>query len=215
MSFVKSLLIHSSSNMKPVDHSYIPADEQAHRAPCPALNMLANHGYINRTGHDISIWELFRALRDVFNLSFPLAILLSLGALFVCRNGLRVDLQSLAEHNAIEHNYSLVHRDASPGSHDAPIAPSKAMLSKLIKYARPGHGLSLGDFARARYEREHPPHSKAAAVLDSLHSHIATGESALTWGIMRDSNGEVPINRMREFYGDERIPEVIPPLRNQ
>jgi hypothetical protein len=40
------------------------------RGPCPALNTLANHGYINRNGRDVSTPALAKALKQVFNFDF-------------------------------------------------------------------------------------------------------------------------------------------------
>ena len=37
------------------------------RSSCPAINMLANRGYINRSGRNITYEELYRAVRDVYN----------------------------------------------------------------------------------------------------------------------------------------------------
>ncbi|CAG8524451.1 652_t:CDS:2 [Scutellospora calospora] len=37
------------------------------RSPCPALNALANHGYLPRNGKDITPRQLFEALQKVFN----------------------------------------------------------------------------------------------------------------------------------------------------
>ncbi len=37
------------------------------RSSCPAINMLANRGYINRSGRNITYEDLYRAVRDVYN----------------------------------------------------------------------------------------------------------------------------------------------------
>ena len=37
------------------------------RSSCPALNMLANRGYINRSGRNITYEGLSQAVRDVYN----------------------------------------------------------------------------------------------------------------------------------------------------
>ena len=37
------------------------------RASCPALNVLANRGYLNRSGRNITWAELTKAFTDVFN----------------------------------------------------------------------------------------------------------------------------------------------------
>jgi len=37
------------------------------RSPCPAVNTLANRGYVNRSGRNISYEEIAQAARDVYN----------------------------------------------------------------------------------------------------------------------------------------------------
>lgn len=49
---------------------YIPAVAGAARAPCPGLNTLANHGYINRDGRGVTGQEMQQAFLDAFGLSF-------------------------------------------------------------------------------------------------------------------------------------------------
>ncbi|KAG5636396.1 hypothetical protein H0H81_008170 [Sphagnurus paluster] len=57
--------------------AFVPATPSASRSPCPALNTLANHGYIPRNGIAIPFWTLFGAIKHVYNLSTPLALLLT------------------------------------------------------------------------------------------------------------------------------------------
>ncbi|KAG6614069.1 Aromatic peroxygenase [Phytophthora cinnamomi] len=44
-----------------------------HRSPCPALNVLANHGYIPRDGKNVTPLLLQEALVEVYNLDLSLA----------------------------------------------------------------------------------------------------------------------------------------------
>lgn len=37
------------------------------RSSCPAINMLANRGFINRSGRNITYANLYRAVRDIYN----------------------------------------------------------------------------------------------------------------------------------------------------
>jgi len=37
------------------------------RSPCPAINTLANHGFINRDGKNINVLDLAAALEEVYN----------------------------------------------------------------------------------------------------------------------------------------------------
>jgi len=188
--------------METYAHPFIPQTSNDARAPCPALNMLANHGYIPRNGRNISFIQLVRALHEVYNLSYLLAILLSAVGFLFCGHAFTLSLHDLAEHNKIEHDGSLVHDDCSPGQKFAPTSPNKALLHTLLGRVAPGHGLSLSDFAEARAYRE----SKISSPLSRSHSLIANGESALTWLILRNQRGEVPIPAMQQWYGDERMP---------
>ncbi|RDB23900.1 hypothetical protein Hypma_009266, partial [Hypsizygus marmoreus] len=61
----------------PESYKYLPPSPDASRSPCPALNALANHGYIPRDGKDISFLTMLCAVKHVYNLSYPLALLLT------------------------------------------------------------------------------------------------------------------------------------------
>lgn len=140
----------------------------------------------------------------MYNLSFTLATLLSLVGIISCGHGLRrLNLRDLAKRNVIEHDGSLVHEDCSPEDIFARSTPNHKLLQNLLRRAKMGHGLSLSDLARARTDRE----SRLPTPLDSLHSQIAIGESALTWLVMKDQHDEIPVKRVREWYGEERIPQ--------
>jgi hypothetical protein len=39
------------------------------RGPCPGLNTLANHGFINRNGSDIDPRDLINAIKDAYNVA--------------------------------------------------------------------------------------------------------------------------------------------------
>lgn len=99
------------------DHAYFrpPADETSgfpnntrkyHRAPCPCMNMLANHGYFPRDGKNLTPKLVVDVLVRVLNLDRSLAETLAntLPPVFT--------LADLGKHNFIEHDASLVHDDA-------------------------------------------------------------------------------------------------------
>ncbi|KIK65092.1 hypothetical protein GYMLUDRAFT_117100, partial [Collybiopsis luxurians FD-317 M1] len=59
-------------------HSYVrPNRAKDARAPCPGLNTLANHGYIPRSGRNITFIPLLRAIMEVYNLSVWLALIMT------------------------------------------------------------------------------------------------------------------------------------------
>ncbi|KAF4602768.1 hypothetical protein EYR40_005985 [Pleurotus pulmonarius] len=95
-------------------HEFCPPQEGDVRSPCPALNTMANHGYINRSGKNLTAAALTSALQKCYNLSLPLAIVLSYGGFILLHryNFLRgIDLKEVGKHGYVEHDASLVHRD--------------------------------------------------------------------------------------------------------
>ncbi|KAG9219649.1 hypothetical protein CCMSSC00406_0006029 [Pleurotus cornucopiae] len=99
-------------------HEFCPPQEGDVRSPCPALNTMANHGYINRSGKNLTAAALSAALQKCYNLSLPLAIVLSYGGFILLHryNFLRgIDLKEVGKHGFVEHDASLVHRDTILG----------------------------------------------------------------------------------------------------
>jgi hypothetical protein len=67
------------------DHSFfIPPG--ASRSPCPALNTLANHGYLPRDGHAITFKKLVDSLTKVFGLSYGFAFCMTFGTFLLLRH---------------------------------------------------------------------------------------------------------------------------------
>ncbi|KAL0936074.1 oxidase [Colletotrichum truncatum] len=67
------------------NHKFIPPDFEngAQRGPCPGLNALANHGYINRKGVT-SLVEVTAAINTVFGMGLELSTILAvMGTAFV------------------------------------------------------------------------------------------------------------------------------------
>ncbi|KAF9553675.1 hypothetical protein CPC08DRAFT_822158 [Agrocybe pediades] len=71
------------------NHDYEHNPPNSKRSPCPALNTLANHGYMqpptsSRSGKDLSFVEVVNAIVFVYNLSYPLAYVLALSGFLTC-----------------------------------------------------------------------------------------------------------------------------------
>ncbi|KDQ08568.1 hypothetical protein BOTBODRAFT_138825 [Botryobasidium botryosum FD-172 SS1] len=187
------------------DHRFIQPTASDSRSPCPALNTLANHGFLPRDGKNISALQLIRAQRTIYNISLPLASILAVGGILFCGHfpG-KLDLQELAKHGRIEHDASLVHSDASSGD---TITVDHSLLEELLRDSTDGRGLSLQDFAKARVRRQqHLPGRK----LDGIHEKFACGESVLAHAVFCGGDavhGEAPLDQLRVWLGRERLPE--------
>lgn len=140
----------------------------------------------------------------MYNISSEFVATLVSGGISCCGSAenATLNLDALALHNAIEHDGSLVHSDAAPGAKFAPTTVNRTLLADLIA----GHpnGLTLDDFAQRRVEIE----KALATPLDAGHKPLALGEVALTLTTMGDENGVVSIEKLQQWYGEERFPDT-------
>ncbi|KAJ3780760.1 hypothetical protein GGU10DRAFT_414681 [Lentinula aff. detonsa] len=218
------------------DHTYIrPTFPNDSRAPCPGLNTLANHGYIPRSGRDISFLTLVRAIMEVYNISLPLALMLTVpGFLIYARFQLHwnssasfsdtesisksfpsisysITLSSLASFGPglkIAHRASLVHPDYPSEK------PDTNMLHGFLNYARLSDEqrgcFTIHDLASFRVSRE--SNLQGPNKLDGIHEQVALGESSLTWllfakQISSSTSPEISLSYLEQWFGEERIPD--------
>ncbi|KAF9451007.1 hypothetical protein P691DRAFT_724970 [Macrolepiota fuliginosa MF-IS2] len=217
----------------PKDCEYLPpTDPSQSRSPCPALNTLANHGYIPRDGKDVGFFEVINALQYVYNLTWILAFFLAAVGFYISgkvkfstvskestsSNSMLVwarrfiplphwtlDLTSLSVRGPenLAHNGSLVHPN-NISSH----TPDKRLLAKLLAFASPCYrrpcprGLSLADLARYHDKRE----KELPHPLNSLHKKVALGECGLAWAVMRRRHST---ERKRSGENGDEFEEVI------
>jgi hypothetical protein len=183
-------------------HRYIPPSADDSRSPCPALNALANHSILPHNGRDITAWQLISVMREHYHISLPLAIVLSLGGTLTCGRHFKIDLQDLARHNVIEHDASLTHANASPEARYAPVAVDKALLQHLLDVSKDSEILTFDDLVSVRATRD----ATLAKPLSRVHGVISRGEVALTVQTLGDEEGNMPKQFIREWFGDERLP---------
>lgn len=170
------------------------------------------------------------AMKVVYNISTPLALLFTIVGFIWCGHlvgsglstKLELDLHDLARHNRIEHDGSMGHADAAPGSEFAPSKPDKARIANMLaagsartssNVKEPINALSILDFARVRYSLN----LALRAPSNAIHAEIARGEAALTvlalgtrgdGGDIYDDEHEpvVPKDRIRQWFLEERLP---------
>ncbi|KAI0650304.1 Cloroperoxidase [Trametes meyenii] len=206
------------------DHPYSPATPGDSRSPCPALNALANHGYLPRDGRNLSPSQLAHAIEHVYGLSPLFAALLSYGGVMRCGTRGKLNLHDLAVHNLVEHDGSLVHADAPQGAKFAPTDVDHALLRQLLDTS-PTDYLSLRDLTQAQVTRQ-----AASPPLHALQAIVSKGELDLimeVFGVRRAENAEnakrslipdadgtlgdeqvvVPKAFLEQWLGEERLPD--------
>jgi hypothetical protein len=112
-------------------------------------------------------------MREHYNISLPLAIVLSLGGTLTCGRHFKIDLQDLARHNVIEHDASLTHANASPEGRYAPVAVDKALLQHLLDVSRDSEILTFDDLvSSAQPAMQRSPNLSAGFTVSSLEEKL-------------------------------------------
>lgn len=168
----------------------------------------------------------------MYNLSYPLAIILSTVGIIFCGSLSHpgtLHLHELGWHNRIEHNCSLAHADAAPGAKFAPNHSDRTLLCRLLSTSVTSMStvLRANDFALARIRRA----LESKKTIDKIHSEIAHGEAGLTlltmgvvsnessyndvwiwkllgrWFAPSDDTRVVQRQFIRTWFGDDRFPD--------
>lgn len=176
-----------------------------HRGPCPALNALANDGYLPSDGK-VTVDQLVHALYERLGIAKSIGTLLAKVAMAKLgmpgEGGTRVlDLADLVQHGFIEHDASLTRPDSRDGD-AAPVCPP--LVDQLVSLSQDGKTLTLEDLATAHQLRM----AQSAAGGHSVPlkaSVLGTFEAALLYQVLRGS-GAVAVTEAREFLGSEHVP---------
>ncbi len=181
-----------------------------HRSPCPALNALANGGYLPRDGV-VTVAELVRAMETVLGLApsagEPVARLAMSRLGKPGPGGEDVLLLSdLALHGFIEHDASLTRRDARKGDAVEVLVP---LVDQLVALSQDGKTLTLEDLAVAHQLRM----AQSAADGHEVPSRAAAGatiEAAVLFRVLA-RGGAIAIPDLVELFVEERIPAHFTP----
>lgn len=95
---------------------YRPAQEGDSRCSCPALNAMANHGIISRSGRGISFVDLNHQIRTTYNFGPSFCSYVPHFAARMLKRSYSndtFDLEELDLHNGIEHDASLFRLDTA------------------------------------------------------------------------------------------------------
>ncbi|KAI0254600.1 Chloroperoxidase [Lactifluus subvellereus] len=196
-----------------LSHEWHPKQPGQVRSPCPALNTLANYGYLPRDGKQLTPPVLIRALREGYRISTPLAYILVYGGVGLLGQLGAFGLDDLARHNRIEHDASLVHDDTPKRDEYAPISPDSTLVRQFMNSAKDGHLMTVEDIARARVSRE-----SQSRALDNLHAEIARGEMAIVVGLFSQKHSGktgIPVDMLRVWMSEERLPDGWKPTHTQ
>ncbi|KAK0707301.1 Chloroperoxidase [Lasiosphaeris hirsuta] len=144
-------LAATASSFAVDDHPWQAPSSSDRRSPCPLLNSLANHGFLPRSGRNITSEELIGALGASINLDPSVAEGPTALALTTSKTGNpdTFDLDNLNQHGVIEHDASLSRADAVFGDNSS----LNLTIWGETKLYFEGDTISVAEAAKARTAR--------------------------------------------------------------
>ncbi|KAE8908766.1 hypothetical protein PF005_g27664 [Phytophthora fragariae] len=171
------------------------------RSPCPAMNTLANHGYLPRDGNNITVDQALAVVMEKFNIAEDLAAVM--GSL----SPDLFDMNDLSKHNdKVEHDASLARIDSYFGVDPYVITPG--LINDVLNYGLDG-SVDVTDVAtiraaRVAWGKEHNPEFDFGATP----AFIAGAESALFLRGFGGNNGNSTATTfVATFFLQEMFPE--------
>ncbi|KAN0094621.1 Chloroperoxidase [Tylopilus felleus] len=188
---------------------YKPQQEGDSRCSCPALNALANHGIISRSGRGIKFTELTQQIRTTYNFSPSFCSWVPhIAARMLGRNYKEdtFDLEELDLHNGIEHDASLTRLDTA-------LQPKQwikhdAFIQELLSFAtgKDADGkalLTIHDTSRILGKRRAEAKATNKDYTLNLYHRIFGSTNSST--LLTTFGGRV--DDLRTFLFEERLPE--------
>ncbi|KAF2433544.1 Cloroperoxidase [Tothia fuscella] len=205
-------------------HPWIPASaiKNSSRSPCPLLNTLANHGYLDRSGRRLKKSDFETGLVQGINLELTFAAALTDNAFFKLADNYgfnpedpraNLDLEQLNVPNETEHDQSMTRKDVIQGDtlHQQP-----KMIAQVLGDSTPPSYpyLNTSSFGRTRLRRANESLAIGSRPLRPEEVASCNGEAALVvilLGETRRRNSEsddwlVKKERAGMWFSDERFP---------
>lgn len=178
------------------------------RGPCPALNALANDGYLPHDGR-VTADQLVHAIHERLGVATSIAGVLAKAAVDNFgkpgENGETVvDLSDLVRHGVIEHDASLTRPDSRDGDAGPVCAP---LLEQLLGLSKDGQTLTLEDLATAHQLRIAQSSAGGHSVPIKA-SVLGLFEAAVLYQVLRGKSS-IALTEAREFLGTEHLPRAF------
>ncbi|KAJ3274677.1 hypothetical protein HDV01_002199 [Terramyces sp. JEL0728] len=180
----------------------VPSDV---RSPCPALNTLANHGYIAHSGKAVDLPILEQSITRVYGVGPSIAKTL-VNALDKFKNpDGTFDLSALQKHNAIEHDASLVHDDTGLG-------PNWVTNQTLVRALTSNKTeLTIQELGRFMKSRQADCQKNDHFYSYGLKSQLTGLAEASTLMTVFGNDKSARVDFLLEFLGKEKLPDGFVP----
>lgn len=188
-------------------YRYEPPRSTDSRSPCPALNALANHGYLPRDGRNITPELLQRVCQQKMGLSWiATKTIIRQAYKTVGRDGL-LSLSDLAYHapDSIEHDGSFSRLDAAL-SNNQQAKFNQERFNKFLSFSKDGQYLTTDDVAAARlYFKAESLRTNPQCIWNKNIDKAMWTEAAILLHIL-GKNGRISIEDAKLFFEQETFP---------
>ncbi|KAH7127112.1 Chloroperoxidase [Dendryphion nanum] len=177
------------------------------RSPCPALNAMANHGFIPRDGKNLTVPLLVQAMREVVNMSPEIATAFAGAGLRLAGPGATsFNMDHLYLHNGIEHDASLSREDFSVSGDSHSFSPQ--IFSEFISSFKGAKNIKVPEAAAARWDRVQTEKRRNPQFsYNPQNRFFSYGESALYLSLLNEPKSQsVPVEWLEIFFAEERFP---------
>jgi len=216
-----------ATKLKVLQESLAVGDYQAPgpndcRSPCPAMNTLANHGYLPRDGKNINLPTLQNALQNKLGLSEGFAKTFAsvavkkfagspTGSFSLC-DALKSDHSTGIEHRASLSRPDRMKYDAI--SDNTQRSPNPHQVDFLLRSSSDGQMITVSDFIRARQSiwanTFHLDPSYQSDPQVNKEKIVAAAEGCLLLGVLSGARNkgsyQVPVDYARTFILHETFP---------
>ncbi|CZT23931.1 related to chloroperoxidase [Ramularia collo-cygni] len=185
-----------------------PAGYGDSRSPCPGLNSLANHGFLNHNGKDITIPQLVKGGREGMNMGADFMSII--GAVGLQSSPFpssgKFDLSDLDQHNfPIEHDGSLSRQDAFFGdNYDF----NKTIFNQFLSNFHGAAKTTIPTTSKARYSRIQDSQARNPTfTYGALQFLLSSGETGLYVQTMSSPvENSARLDYIKMMFEKERLP---------
>ncbi|KXS98789.1 hypothetical protein AC579_8935 [Pseudocercospora musae] len=178
------------------------------RSPCPALNSLANHGFIPHSGRGMTLPILLSGLSAGLNIGDDATTVFWGGGVLSSPNPLggQFDLSDLKKHNfPIEHDASLSRQDFYFGN---PQPFNQTIFNSFFSYFSGQTTCTIPTTSKAKYSRVQDSQNRNPTFTYGPREFVLSyGEAALFLSTMGNPDtGNPPTKYVKIFFEQERLP---------
>lgn len=178
------------------------------RSPCPGLNALANHGFLNHNGKGITIPDMLTGLAAGMNMGADFTLVIGGAGLLASPNpfGGSFDLNQLDQHDfPIEHDGSISRMDAYFGDN---YSFNQRNYDQYLAYFNGKTKSDLKTISTAKHARYEDSLARNPTLTYGIRETIFSyGENAIWVSVLSDPySGVARMDYFKELFVNERLP---------